>query len=212
MKQKKFPGNHVPGQAGVSAIIIAGGKSTRMGHDKRAIRLHGRTLMSISICLAEKIADDIIISSNDQLADYRDYRVIPDQIPDEGPLMGMHSCIPYIKSENALLLSCDMPLVSLEMIRQLIKTHLAGHICYFTLNDRIQPFPSIIPVALNDEIRKYVHRGKRSLTGLFSILPTIPIQAEQRFPNDCFLNINRPADLHKAIEITHGKHDFEQEC
>ena len=103
----------------LSAIIIAGGKSRRMGFDKTKMIYQGQSMLQKSVELAGYFSTDIIISSN-RLPEM-DIPVLADKIPDIGPLGGLHTCLKRIKNPKALVLPADMPLLDEQVLEYLIK-------------------------------------------------------------------------------------------
>ena len=209
----KKPGEQLQGQTHdpVSAIIIAGGKSNRMGKDKRKLTLGGKSLLHIAIDLAREFSDDLIISANDRFPQFSECRTVPDKVRDEGPVMGIASCLPYLRYTHAIILSGDMPFVTHEMISRLLENETPGHACCFRSKDILQPFPGLMPVSLLEMIWKYLESGERSLHRLIDQLPATVITTGENLPEYSFLNINRPDDLRKARNIFQSDHDMEQE-
>lgn len=195
----------------VSAIIIAGGKSSRMGQDKRTLTVGGKSLLRIAIDQALDFSDDLVISANDRLPLFSEFHIVPDKFRDEGPVMGISSCLPHLRYKHSIILSADMPFVSNAMISQLLKNGLPGQACCFRHNGFLQPFPGIIPVSLSKIIWRYLETGERSLHRLFDQLPSRVINSTENFPDYSFLNINRPGDLRRARKILRTDHDMEQE-
>jgi len=101
-----------------SALIIAGGKSKRMGFDKTKQLFKGKSFLQRSIELLQFFSDDILISYNDELS--VPFRVIPDQIKNIGPLGGLHATLPLARHQHCLVLAADMPLVNRKTIAYLI--------------------------------------------------------------------------------------------
>lgn len=104
----------------ITGIILAGGKSSRMGSDKGFIKLNGYTFMSHIIEAMKPIVNTVIIVSNNSDYDEFGYKRIEDIIKDSGPLAGLYSGLYHSKTENNLVLSCDVPLINSSVLKQLI--------------------------------------------------------------------------------------------
>jgi molybdopterin-guanine dinucleotide biosynthesis protein A len=102
----------------LSAIILAGGKSKRMGTDKTKLIYNNKTLLQHTIDLLLPFSTDIIISGN--IRQHTGYPVIPDTIPDAGPLGGLYTCLRQINNKQAIVLPADMPLLTHHIIKYLI--------------------------------------------------------------------------------------------
>ena len=77
----------------MTAIILAGGKSRRMGTDKALLEIEGISLLNKAIQLCEQVCDTIIISSNHSGHKVFGYPVVADEIANCGPLGGIYSCL-----------------------------------------------------------------------------------------------------------------------
>lgn len=104
----------------ITGIILAGGKSSRMGLDKGLLNLNGSTFMSHIIDAIKPLVNHIIIVSNNPEYDAFGYKRINDLIKDSGPLAGLYSGLYHSNTENNLVLSCDVPLIKTFVLEQLI--------------------------------------------------------------------------------------------
>lgn len=99
----------------LSAAVLAGGKSERMGRDKAFLRLEPDGLMLLEIVLdrLHGVADDVLIVANDA-SRYEGFgaRVVPDVIPGFGTLSGIHAALTAAEHAHCLVVACDMPLLS----------------------------------------------------------------------------------------------------
>lgn len=100
-----------------SAVILAGGKSTRMGFDKQLLQMQDRSIVQHLIGLLRTRFDDIMVSSpTPDLYEKVDVRVIQDICKDIGPLGGIHSALHSAQSEAVFVIACDMPYVEIPYI------------------------------------------------------------------------------------------------
>ncbi|SFZ94465.1 molybdopterin-guanine dinucleotide biosynthesis protein A [Flaviramulus basaltis] len=104
----------------ITGIILAGGKSSRMGTDKGFLMLNGKTFIQHSIDALNPLVSKIIIVSNNE--DYNQFgaKRINDVFENSGPIAGIYSGL--IQSETAynLVLSCDIPLINSNVLKKLI--------------------------------------------------------------------------------------------
>ena len=106
-------------KSGSSAVILCGGKSTRMGQDKAGLLIGKKTFLQ-QIEENLKDADEILLSVKDR----RDYpeigaRHIEDREADKGPLMGLCSALEECSYDKVWVMSCDMPLVNWDTAQEL---------------------------------------------------------------------------------------------
>jgi molybdopterin-guanine dinucleotide biosynthesis protein A len=182
----------------ISVIILAGGKSSRLGTDKRSIKLNNRSLIDYSLALARKVSDDIVFSANDYLPNFKEHKVIPDEVEGAGPIQGIISSMKQIKYTHCLLLTCDMPFISLKLINSLILRSEEEFITHYDSAYQFYPFPSVIPISMHQKIIDLEKAGKNSLKSIFLSFPTKEIDLPDETTKFAFLNVNRPEDYKMA--------------
>lgn len=104
----------------ITGIILAGGKSSRMGTDKGFLKLNGKTFIEYSIEAIKPLVSQIMIVSNNPDYDVFNIKRVDDIIKDSGPLAGIYAGLQHSKTEYNLVLSCDIPLIKTEILEQLI--------------------------------------------------------------------------------------------
>ena len=104
-----------------SAILLAGGQSTRMGRDKAALDFHGESLLRHQ---AEKLRrlgiEDLVIAGGK--ASLPGVRTVQDRFPGHGPLGGLHAGLEQIENPSALVLPVDTPLVPEVLLLELLES------------------------------------------------------------------------------------------
>lgn len=106
----------------LTGIILAGGKSSRMGTDKGLVLINGKPMIQYIIeTLKKSSIEQIIIISNNP--DYRQFNlpVYPDIIKDKGPLSGIYTGLHYSSTAKNLVVSCDVPFIKKEFISLLVE-------------------------------------------------------------------------------------------
>lgn len=104
-----------------TAIILAGGKSSRMGTNKALLQLNGKTVIEGMVEKLRNIVDEIIIVTNT----FEDYAflhlpMIEDRRKGMGPLAGIEAGLAASKTERNLIVACDMPFISVELGQYLL--------------------------------------------------------------------------------------------
>ncbi len=103
----------------LSAAVLAGGYSTRMGRDKASLPFGSGTLLSHQIQKLQSLGvGEVLISGTEE--------GIPDVYPHRGPLSGIHACLKRAKRDAVLFLSVDAPLLPEETLLSLIGAHQGG--------------------------------------------------------------------------------------
>jgi molybdopterin-guanine dinucleotide biosynthesis protein A len=104
-----------------SVVVLAGGKSSRMGRDKAFLEIGGQALLARQIQLARKIGAAEIFISGRADADYSAFgcRVLKDKFPNAGPLAGIESALDSISTPLLLVLAVDLPEMNAEFLQRL---------------------------------------------------------------------------------------------
>ena len=105
----------------VTGILLAGGRSRRMGRDKAWVALAGRPLIQWSLDALKQASDQQLIVARDEAAAERlrtlGVPVVIDTLAARGPLTGVHAGLRVAAADLCLVLACDMPLVRPELLR-----------------------------------------------------------------------------------------------
>ncbi len=105
--------------ADISAFVLAGGRSSRMGRDKAFLEWRGRTLLEQALELARTVTERVsIVGQREKFAAYA--AVVEDVYPGQGPLAGIHAALISSSSELNLMLAVDTPLVTPEFLEYLV--------------------------------------------------------------------------------------------
>ncbi len=190
--------------AAVSAILLAGGKSSRMGTDKGALPFDGRPMLEHQIAKLKGLGvGEIIVSGRS--ADTSGTRCVMDEYTGRGPLGGLHACLSAARFPDCLILSVDMPLVPEETLRVLLSAHFAGEqsITLLTLGDRPEPLPAVCRRELAPVAARLLETGDGSLRSLlreapFRLLP-------YRGARELLMNCNTPEEYRRALAIAEAR-------
>lgn len=104
----------------ISMILLAGGKSSRMGSEKSDLLYQGQSFLEIQTAKAQQLGISDIIISGYQGTQQLGFPILPDTVAQRGPLGGLATCLRAIRNPQALVLSVDAPLVSVEELKNLI--------------------------------------------------------------------------------------------
>lgn len=104
----------------ISAAVMAGGKSRRMGQDKAWIDFEGRPIIARVIEVLQEVADEVFIVANDERYRTLGLRVVPDRFPDGGALGGIATGVGAAAHDRVLVAACDMPFLRADVWRLLI--------------------------------------------------------------------------------------------
>jgi|LGOV01.1.fsa_nt_gb molybdopterin-guanine dinucleotide biosynthesis protein A len=188
-----------------TAIILAGGKSKRMGFDKQFISVDDMYLIDKIISVLKKEFKQIIIISNTPHI-YKDRyeEVYIDSIKNVGPLGGLYTGLSHSKSKYNYLIACDMPCINIDYIRymkQLLSESDESDAIITRYKNWIEPFNAIYSKSLINELEDYLKTNKRSVNSFLKLVNVKYIDediARQYSYNwNMFRNINDLKELKK---------------
>jgi molybdopterin-guanine dinucleotide biosynthesis protein A len=198
-----------------SAIVLAGGFSSRFGQDKGVLELANKPLIKHVVDAVKPIVDEVIVVANSQerIAKYveivaADVRFVVDSGEQNGPLVGALTGFESAHGKYALLLPFDMPFVSREVVSLLFELCLNKAAVVPRWPDgKVEPLHAVYQtnVAL-DAARRAVDEGKMDMQavvermrGVRYVSTLVIHQLDPDFRT--FFNINTPVDLKKAISM-----------
>ncbi|QLG44633.1 molybdenum cofactor guanylyltransferase [Costertonia aggregata] len=183
----------------ITGILLAGGKSSRMGTDKGLLNFQGKPFVQHIIDTLKPFVNTIIIVSDNKGHDIFGVTRIPDIIKDSGPLAGLYSGLAYSKTDYNLVLSCDVPLLNQDVLHTLL-SHISKEHDVIQLQSEKLIMPLI--AVYRKSCRKYCHtllqQGEKRLRSLTSGLPTktVVLKKEQEF---FAKNINTKTQLKEIL-------------
>jgi molybdopterin-guanine dinucleotide biosynthesis protein A len=104
----------------ITGIILAGGKSSRMGTDKGFLLLDEKPFVQYSIDALKPLVSEIMIVSDNSDYDIFGLKRINDSFKNAGPVAGIYSGLKASSNEYNLILSCDIPLITSQILQKLI--------------------------------------------------------------------------------------------
>jgi molybdopterin-guanine dinucleotide biosynthesis protein A len=181
----------------ITSIILAGGKSSRMGTDKVLLKVNGKTLLERAIELFRPLCDTILISSNNPSLEKFGYEIIPDEIKDCGPIGGIYSSLKKSNSNWNFVISVDAAFVEADFVQFLI-SELNGCDAVVPIHSaRKEPLIALYNKNCMAEIEKMLKSGNFKMHNLLKEIDTKFVESDnwiEKYPK-LFHNLNRPEDL-----------------
>lgn len=190
-----------------TAIILAGGKSTRMGFDKQFLKIKEKLLIENLVYRLKPTFDEVIIVTN-KPSEYKSLPVIvtQDVFSGIGPLAGIHAGLLKSTSQFSYIIACDMPNINLEFINYM-QTQIAGTNKKATIarfKEYLEPFNAFYSKDVIEDLECFLNLGGRSVTRFLSSLDAHFIDEEKarEFSKnwDMFYNLNTKADVNEYLE------------
>jgi len=193
----------------VTGIILAGGKSSRMGTDKGLQELCGKPLISYSIKLLSEICSTIIISTSSDAYQSFGYKTVADEIPGIGPMGGIYSALKQSKTEKNLVLSCDLPFVSVELLSYILKSAEGYQVAVpWQGSQHYEPLCGFYHLSILDQISNYIQNNNYKLPDLFNEISINRLVIDNQsdfYSENLFLNVNSKHDLATAENLMHNR-------
>lgn len=177
-----------------SAVILAGGKSSRMGCDKALLQLDGQSLLARQIGLVRSIEAGEVFISGRKDANYPAFgcRVLRDRFDDSGPLAGIERALDVSSLPLVLVLAVDMPGMSADLLRRVAAGCVDGMGAVPRVGGGIEPLAAFYPKSSRKLIAEMLTESRQ--TGQ---MPRAP--AARQFAERCVQeNLASFVDLHAS--------------
>lgn len=187
-----------------AAVILAGGKSRRMGRDKLGLTIGGRTLLESAVIRFAAEFDDVYISVADaEKYPEIDARRVVDVHPGAGPLSGLHAALTTIPEDGVFLVAADLPDSSPRAAMRMIELCGGADACVIKQPDGLlEPLFGYYKKTLLRRCEDMLLSGERRMTELLSMSDTryvSPTELGGLWDERMLRNINYPADYEKIL-------------
>ena len=192
-------------------IILAGGKSRRMGRDKLALRINGQTLLEAAVSRFSEVFDEVFISVAD-MSKYPEItaRRIVDILPGAGPLSGLHAALTLLPGDGVFLVAADLPFSSPLAAKRIIELCGDKDAALIRLPDgKLEPLFGFYRKTVLSRCESVIKSGSNRMTEILpgaAALFVAPAELGELWDERLISNINRPEDFEKAaIEFSRGQ-------
>ncbi|AZU64654.1 molybdenum cofactor guanylyltransferase [Neobacillus mesonae] len=188
-----------------AAIILSGGKSSRMGTNKSLLKINNKMNIERIRDKIKPVFDDIILVTNDSQAyEFLGVKMTGDQYPGMGPLAGLHAGLEASSHEVNLVVACDMPFVSAELAEIMVSYCRDVDAVVPVVDGKEHPLFAVYKKDLAAAAAKCIKEGRRRMKHLLDDV-RVRYVTENDFTdfNDIeiqriFFNMNHPQDYEDA--------------
>jgi molybdenum cofactor guanylyltransferase len=184
----------------LTAFVLAGGKSTRMGADKTLLELKGKSLLGRALDLLRPLTPEtIIVGERSKYARFG--FVVEDVFRERGPLGGIHAALAATATELNLVLAVDLPFVEGGFLKYLVKKA-GGNTALITLPHTAagwQPLCAVYRREFGGVAERSLLQGKNKIDALF---PTVEVHSinedeitKRGYSVSMFRNLNTPEEF-----------------
>lgn len=196
--------------ASVNAIVLCGGKSSRMGFDKAFLKIGGKTLVERQVELLKTRFRKLLLVTNSpgEFKVAGRVKVVTDIVPGLGPMGGLYAGLKNSDSEYNFVTACDMPFLSLDLAAYMAGSVKEGFQAVVpSYKGKFQPLCALYSRACLDTINEALAGDKLKLALLLGGLKVRKVLEKElvRFgdPELFFRNINTPRDLRLLKSFEH---------
>lgn len=193
-------------QQNITGIVLAGGKSSRMGTDKSLLVWKGKTLIEHAIDKLKPLCSKVVISSSNPVYSFTGCETWPDEPAIQAPIAGIYTCLKQTETGLNIILSCDMPLISEALLRHLLVNSIEKDVLVpVHTNGMIEPLCGIYKRIISPAMEFAIANNNLSLNKFIQSYPSPLLLIDKNLPfytENLFLNINHPSDFEKLISLS----------
>jgi molybdopterin-guanine dinucleotide biosynthesis protein A len=193
----------------VTGVVQAGGKSTRMGGEPKALmRLGDRSIIERAIAVVREVVDDVLLVTNTpDLYRFLGLPMVPDVFPEGGSLGGIYSGLAAAAGDAAFTVACDMPFLQAEVARLVVGRAGEADVVIPRAADQLQTLHAVYGKGCLPHMESRLRAGRLKIVGFFDAVRVLEIAedeiARHADPRVVFMNVNTPEELERARALTH---------
>jgi molybdenum cofactor guanylyltransferase len=195
----------VPSLVDVTAVVLAGGKSSRMGRPKSLLVFDGEPLiLHIVRALKRMFAETVIVAAPEQELPDLAAILVRDEVAYQGPVGGIYYGLKAASGNFCFVTSCDVPFLNLALISHLTSQMLNHDVVVPHWENRFQPLHAAYRTSVLPLLKEQLDRGELRPVYLFDKVRTRKIGEDEirRFDPEglSFFNMNTPDDYERALQ------------
>lgn len=194
--------------ADVTGVLLAGGKSRRMGEDKRFILVGQQTLFERSCAVLCDVFEHVcVVIAHDSPALQADVPVVRDLIPDCGSLGGLYTGLRWAKTQHIFLTACDMPFLNPDVVRYMVRLKDQADIVIGRWATRLQPTHAVYGRGCLPVIEEMINLHNKKIHSMIdhpALRAHVIAEGEIRqidHDGRSMFNVNTPSDLEQARSV-----------
>lgn len=189
----------------IGCVILAGGKSSRMGRDKALLVIENKTFLE-KLCDSFSFFEEKMIAGGDRevIKDIT-WKVIPDCHPYHGPIGGLHAALKHCLSEVVFAIACDTPLIEKAIYERLIKEmdEETDAVIVVTEDGKCHPLCGIYRKSVQKIVEDQIISGNNRMMHLLKKIRTKYVDVNSKEYG--LYNINTPEDHQKLCVLAEEK-------
>ena len=183
-----------------SAAILVGGKARRFGgRNKGALLVGGRRILDRQLAEITQLTDDILLVGSLAADPPHGVRLVPDRVPDSGPLGGLDAALAAARDRTLIVVACDMPFVTAPFLAHLVARSEDRDAVVPRTERGYHPLCAVYTTACQQPIARRLAERRLKMLELFADLKVHVVEQDEiaRFGGARLLaNVNTPDELH----------------
>ena len=194
----------------VTGVIQAGGRSTRMGGEPKALLdLGGRRIIERVVdALVPVLSEILLVTNTPELYAFLGLPTVPDAYPGAGSLGGIYSGLRAGPGEAVFTVACDMPFLRSDVVRLVVDRAGAGDVVIPRVGDQWETLHALYGRSCLPAMESRIAAGRLKITGFFDDVRVVEIHereiARLADPSVVFMNVNTPEELAHARTLLEG--------
>jgi molybdopterin-guanine dinucleotide biosynthesis protein A len=202
-----------PAPADATAVILVGGKSSRMGRPKALLPFDGEPLIAHIVRRLESIFPEIVVvAAPDQELPPLSVKLARDDIAYQGPVSGIYHGLQTSTKAICFVTSCDAPFLNLPFVSHLLAQISDVDVVVPFWEERFQPLHAVYRTSVAPLLKSQLARGELRPIFLFDKVRTRKVEEDEirRFDPEgmSMLNMNSPAEYEAALRLWRAKNSI----
>jgi len=197
----------------MTSIILAGGKSSRLGRNKALQVIEGKGLIQWVVDRLAILSTEIIIATAHgepiPCPSALEIRTVADIYPEKGPLVGIYSGLIASSSSRAIVVGCDTPFLSVSLLEYMTQLCSTFGVVVPRIKNKLEPLCAVYSKNCSSPIQVLLEQNELRIDKLFSMVKVKYVEEDEinRFDPEhlSFFNINSQADLERARKLAAEK-------
>jgi molybdopterin-guanine dinucleotide biosynthesis protein A len=188
----------------VTGVIQAGGRSTRMGGEPKALlELGGKRIVERVVDVLAAVLDELLVVTNTpERYEFLGLPMVPDRYPDGGALGGIFTGLDAADGDAAFNVACDMPFLHPDVVRLVLARAGEADVVIPRVDGQYETMHALYAKACLAPMQTRLRAGQLKITGFFPEVRVLDITADavarHRPPQIAFMNVNTPDELARA--------------
>ena len=188
----------------ITGVIQAGGRSTRMGGEPKALlELAGKRIVERVVDALSTVLDDLLVVTNTpERYEFLHLPMVADRYPDGGSLGGIFTGLEAAGGDAAFTVACDMPFLSPDVVRLVLARAGDADVVIPCVNGQYETMHALYAKACLAPMEARLRAGQLRIVGFFPDVRVLEIDAaavaRHRAPEVAFMNVNTPDELAQA--------------